>query len=275
MEVLPQMEFHPIADQYDYNHSPLWNITQGFVITDLTGLYCPSRRGMVETPEQAYMLMTVQGPEESAHPISDLNLAVGGTDYGAAQGAGDCFANNSKWGARIEKRCVGYSMKAASPMTPLQRGRGSTLGKVTDGASQTFLIGELQRVWMAVDGPFGPAGGAGGFQAGRSNDGWLFGGSGVTFDTQVSARVTGMGELFPQNGAMNDLFWEHPGSEHLDGAQFAFTDGSVTFISDEIDPLNMKAQTTMAGGELFPGDIVRQLEMLFNPPTPAPKGGRD
>ena len=275
VEILPYFERQAVADQYDTNHSPLWNIkTQGFTITDVAGLYCPSRRAAVETAEQGFMLITTQGPDESSHPISDLNLAVGGTDYGAAQGAGDCFANNAKFGARIERRCVGYNGDGASPMTPLRRGKGNRLAQVTDGVSQTLLLGELQRVWMAKDGPFGSRTGAGGYEAGRSNDGWLFGGSSVCFDTQVSTQISGLGELKPTPGGINNLFWENPGSEHRGGAQFAFADGSVTFTSESVDPLILMAQTSMSGSEILSGNLVRQIQTIFSVPIADPVGGR-
>ena len=275
VEILAYFEQQAIAAQYDSNRSPLWNIRNNeFEITDIAGLYCPSRRAGIETAEQEFMLITVQGPDEIAHPISDLNLAVGGTDYGAAQGAGDCFGNNSKTAARIEHRCVGYQGDAASPMTPLQRGKGSQLAKVTDGTTQTILLGEVQRNWMEKNGPYGRNNGAGGFQAGRSHDGWLFGGSGVCFDTQVSKQISGLGELKPTDGGINNLFWEMPGSEHPGGAQFAFADGSVTFMSEEVDPLLLMAQTSKSGGELLSGNLQRQLQALWTRPNNDPTGGR-
>ncbi len=274
-EILPYIEQQAIAAQYDFNHSPMWNIRlNGFEIADIGGLYCPSRRSSVETAEQEYMLTSVLGPDETGHPIADLNVAVGGTDYGAAQGAGDCFANNSKYGMRLEHRCVGYEAGAAGPMAPLQRGKGSQLSRIIDGTTQTLLLGELQRVWMEKDGPFGSRPGAGGYEAGRSNDGWLFGGSGVCFDTQVSTQITGLGELKPTPGGLNNLFWENPGSEHPGGAQFAFADGSVSFVSEGGDPLILMAQTSMAGSELHSGDLKRQIQLLFTPPSSEPTGGR-
>ena len=193
VEILPYFEQQAIADQYDTSYSTLHNIqVNGFVITDIPGLYCPSRRASVETTQQEYMLMTVQGPEEVGNPISDLNLAVGGTEYGAATGAGNCNGNGN-YGIEIGTRCVGHTQAAASPMSPLKRGKGSALREVTDGASQTLLLGELQRVWAEKGGRFGSSSGASGYRAGRSNDGWLFGGSAVTFGTNVSAVITGTG----------------------------------------------------------------------------------
>ncbi len=274
VEILPYFEQQAISDRYDKTYSTLHNIKiNNFQITDIPGLYCPSRRASVETTEQQYMLMTVQGPEELPNPISDLGLAVGGTDYGGATGAGNCNGNGST-SIGLGDRCVGYTQAAASPMSPLRRSRGSALAEVTDGTSQTLLLGELQRVWAVKGGRFGSSSGPSGYRAGRSNDGWLFGGSAVTFGTNVSAVISGTGELAPQSGGMNDWFWEHPGSEHPGGAHFAFTDGSVQFASENADPLIKMAQTTRAGQEVLDGDLARQIQLHFTRPQDRPTGGR-
>ncbi len=273
-EILPHIEQQAMANRYDMNRSPLWNILDnGFEITDVPGLYCPSRRASVESAEQEYMLMTVQGPDEPANPLSDLGLTVGGTDYGTTIGAGNCYNNVSKFNLQFGTGCVGHTLEAAGPMAPFQRGKGSALKKVTDGTSQTLLLGELQRIWMEPGGRFGSGTGIGGFIAGRSNDGWLFGGSGTTFGTSVPAVVT-ISEARTTSGGINSWFWENAGSEHPGGAQFAFTDGSVSFVSENADPLILMAQTTQAGAEVLSGDLGRQIQVHFTKAQSEPTGGR-
>jgi prepilin-type N-terminal cleavage/methylation domain-containing protein/prepilin-type processing-associated H-X9-DG protein len=274
VEILSEMEEQAIADRYDKRFSPLHNIVRrGFVITDLPELYCPSRRRSVETPEQQYMLLTIQGPGESANPLNALNIPVGGTDYGAAIAAGNCMANTKK-NLLVGYACVGVTGAAASPLTPIHRGAGSSMRKISDGASKTIMLGELQRIWASEnDRRFDGAADDGGFPAGRSVDGWLFGGASTIFATSVTTQIDAIGDVYDTAGGLNSWFFEHPGSEHPGGANLAFADASVSFVSENLDPLVLMAETTRAGGESMEGNLKSDLEVLFTPPVQQ-TGGR-
>ncbi len=280
VEILPQIEQQGLADRYDKKFSPLHNIMRNnFEIVDIPGLYCPSRRHGVETPEQQYMLLTFRGPGQDNDDLAKLNITVGGTDYGAAIAAGNCEGNTSK-DPLIGYACVGVTGAAASPMTPLRRGEGSSLAKVTDGTSHTLMLGELQRIWAADDDPrFAGQSGDAGVVSGRSDDGWVFGGSTTMFTTSVTTTIDGVGDTRDSPGGLNDWFFEHPGSDHVGGAHLAYADGSVHFVSENVDPLILMAETTRAGGELASdegavGNIAVDLEALFTPPSDGPGGGR-
>lgn len=280
-EILSEIEEQGLADKYDDDYSPLHNIkNRGFVIVDIPALYCPTRRRSVETIEQQNMLLTYLGPNENPIPLSDLNISVGGTDYGAAVGAGNCVSNTSK-DPLIGYGCVGVSGGGASPMTPLKKGAGSSLAKVLDGTSHTIMLGELQRIWAEEGDQRFISGGMGdaGYPAGRSEDGWLFGGAATMFGTGVTATIDAIGDTFDSAGGLNSWFFEHPGSEHPGGANLAYSDASVQFVSEDIDPLVLMAETTRGGGETTSkdgtaGNLERQLEALFTPGTTGP-GGRE
>ena len=54
--------------------------------------------------------------------------------------------------------------------------------------------------------------------------------------------------------ARNDLFYKRVGvysSEHAGGANLAFADGSVKFVSDKISLLTLRALCTKASGEVI------------------------
>jgi prepilin-type N-terminal cleavage/methylation domain-containing protein/prepilin-type processing-associated H-X9-DG protein len=280
VEILPEIEQQGIADRYDKQFSPLHNIVNNnFQITDIPDLYCPSRRRTVETEEQRYMLMTVQAPGEPSDPIAALDVSVGGTDYGASVGAGNCYANENKTALKAGYNCAGVTGAAAGPMTPLRRGSGSTINKITDGTSRTLLLGELQRIWVAIDDPrFAGGTGPSGYIAGRSADGWLFGGAATTFGASVSAQITGLGELRDSAGGLNSWFFEHAGSEHPGGANLAFADASVHFFSENVDPLILMAMASRGGSEQASenggANLQNDIQAMFIPPSNGPSGGR-
>lgn len=276
VEILPFIEQQAIADRYDTNYSPWHNLQyNNFQIIDIPALYCPSRRRSVETAEQQYMLLTFQGPNESADPLAQLGIAAGGTDYGAAIGAGNCYSNQDKMGLKTGASCIGYTGGAASPLTPVEHGKGSRMGQITDGTSHTLMLGELQRIWVDKNDPrYDGSGGPAGYNAGRSLDGWLFGGASVTFGASVSAVINGLGEYYTSAGGLNTWFWEHAGSEHPGGAHLAFADGSVSFVSENQDPLILMAQASQAGGELEGGNLKYDIQSLFSKPEEGPVGGR-
>ena len=276
VEVLPFIEQQAIADQYDENFSPWHNLQNGFQITDIANLYCPSRRRGVETAEQEFMLLTVQGPDEAGNPLAQLGITVGGTDYGAAIGAGNCYSNQEKLGFKTNSNCIGFNGDAASPLTPVKSGKGSRISQITDGTSQTLMLGELQRIWVDKDDPrYDGSAGPSGYNAGRSADGWLFGGATVTFGASVSAVIERLGEFYPSSGGLNTWFWKHAGSEHPGGAHLAFADGSASFFSEDQDPLILMALASQSGSELVDGgDLQHQIQLLFTPAASGPTGGR-
>ncbi|MEM8944359.1 MAG: DUF1559 domain-containing protein [Planctomycetota bacterium] len=129
----------------------------------------------------------------------------------------DCHTGND---------CVGMLWR-----TTYMRG-GVEMREVTDGASNTFLIGEAS----PVDGN----------SAAWSSDGdWAIASIELNWDWETSGACTNVGaaECWPRiRGFRSD----HPG-----GAQFAMVDGSARFVQDEIEPLVYRALSTRRGGEVF------------------------
>ncbi len=272
VEILPQIEQQALADSYDKNYSPTHNTTiNGFPAVDLPGLYCPSRRASIETAEQELMILASQGQGGTGATGGRRNggtVASGGTDYGASLASGNCFNNTTK-ALHMGYACVGRDGAAASPMAPLKIGAGVNLSRITDGTSNTLLIGEMQRIWAANDDPrFAGKSGHAGVVAGRSHDGWLFGGAATTFTSSVSAQISNLSDQRFSAGGINSWFFEHAGSEHPQGAQFATADASVHFVSEDMDPLVLMAMASMAGNEVASisgssSNLETALELLF------------
>ena len=274
VEILPQIEQQSLADSYDKNYSPAHNrIVNGFLAVDLPGLYCPSRRRAVETSEQELMILAAQG-QGSDGPVggrrNSATASSGGTDYGASLAAGNCYNNTTK-ALHMGYACVGRSGAAAGPLAPLSIGAGATLQRVADGTSNTLLLGEMQRIWAADDDPrFAGKSGHAGVVAGRSHDGWIYGGAATSFTSSVSAQIRNLSDQRHSAGGINSWFFEHAGSEHPQGAQFATADAAVHFVSENTDPLVLMAMASMAGQEVVSlsgssGDLVTPLELLFAP----------
>jgi prepilin-type N-terminal cleavage/methylation domain-containing protein len=266
VEILPYIEQQAMADQYDKNYSPMYNIMKnGFGFPQLPGLYCPSRRASIETAEQVLMVRIAinSGQVPPSGGRNDLPFEPAGTDYGAAIGAGNCCDNFHKV-SHVGWSCVGVTGAAASPMTPLPPAAAASLRQTTDGTSNTLMLGELQRIWAEDDDPrFAGGNGFSGVASGRSADGWLFGGAATAFTASASAWITNIAEQRYSAGGLNSWMFEHAGSEHPGGAHLAFADASIHFLSENMDSLVLMAMATRAGGELESDNLAEGISALF------------
>jgi len=133
------------------------------------------------------------------------------------------------------------------------------LENVTDGASNTFLLGErnhrdaeYDRLTYTSQPSFYPLAGAGGWGAvynpnGGSNAAQLLSPP-VPINYQMQPdSVVGDGHIVNRLCAY--------GSGHPGGANFAFADGSVRFLSESTPVDTLQALSTPRGGEVVPGDF--------------------
>jgi len=102
-------------------------------------------------------------------------------------------------------------------------------GSITDGASNTILIGE--RTWTFSN----PLPGGDDFRAGASNP---FGFAIARTTGLVQPRLTGRVVMSTGSGGINSTFFAHAArgfsSSHPGGLNFAYCDGSVRYTSDEV-----------------------------------------
>jgi len=220
--ILPQLEQSTIYDAWDFEK----NVSENGELpqTDISTFYCPSRRNGVRGDDVKFM------------PFSAWTS--GGTDYGACTGYGNSTKDagggsqyapcRHPFGPFANFEFTGPANNpGARAIGVIVPGRSTKLAKITDGLSQTILLGELQRTSR------------------EDNH--------CSFYPEDSWAIGGISNLFNvQGGAMNDRFFEHPGSEHPGGAQFAMADGSVQFLLEDMDSDSLRALSTMDAGDISP-----------------------
>jgi prepilin-type N-terminal cleavage/methylation domain-containing protein/prepilin-type processing-associated H-X9-DG protein len=133
------------------------------------------------------------------------------------------------------------------------------IGDISDGTSSTMAMGESVHPH-----PFGIGPGYGKMTEGGPTA-WYFGGN-IVVGLELSKGNNNGREVlhtyYPLNSKhipMRDNFENDVpfGSDHPGGAQFAFCDGHVMFLSNTIDIAVYRALSTRAGGETIPGDAIQ------------------
>ncbi len=113
------------------------------------------------------------------------------------------------------------------------------MAAITDGTSNTLLVGESD---------FKPRG----VPSTTLGAIWSYGYIGYTFGAPVHATHTAAPINSFNNHQMTTTVYGAFRSEHTGGANFAFADGSVSFVRDSIAPQALQWLATRAGGEVIP-----------------------
>ncbi len=214
LQVLPFMELTTLHNQWDFSKS----VTGNAVIAqnDLPAFYCPSRRSEVT---------------ETARLINS-SWTGGGNDYGACAGAGKTFSTGTNRPFDTSSTSDPYWQYAARRGI-FTRNSGSRFNAIQDGTSNTIAVGEVQRLNDPTD------------TLKQSQDGWAVGGSATLFSTYEGWQASGSTKV----GGMNNEYFESPGSVHSGGANFGIGDGSVQFLSENMDRQILRYLGSMADGE--------------------------
>lgn len=204
LQILPYVEKNTLYEEWNFGLSPSGNRSVGE--TDISFFYCPSRRSDARSDARMFQGWT-----------------KGGTDYGGCLGACNGFhdcGTHEFWrvanGNRPEAPCKGmFRVNSAT-----------RIREVTDGTSNTIMIGELDRLDVS--------------NSNFSQDGWAIGGSPTIFSTCSNACR-----------GPNSNFFEEPASEHVGGIHVGLADGSIRFVADTIDKQLFAAMGSMQNDEVL------------------------
>jgi prepilin-type N-terminal cleavage/methylation domain-containing protein len=214
--LLPNLNQTPLYQSWNFTANVVGNAT--VAQTDVPGFYCPSRRRKLRRGDSKLML--------------SASWTGGGTDYGGCLGAGNGWDNSTASHPFTDTSTVAqqwYNPLAIGIFSP-----NSDTGfmQIKDGASNTIMTGELQRLDKSVTDQ-------------KSQDGWALGGVATLFTTAMK-ETNGT----YQTGGLNNSFFESPGSDHSRGAHFGLADGGVHFLSDDIDKQIFYYLGAMADGQV-------------------------
>jgi prepilin-type processing-associated H-X9-DG protein len=227
VELLPYLEQANLHQRWDYGdyRNNLAGGSDATTARVLEGLVCPSS-GLPRAVHQ----LQLSGAETwaSGHYAISSYAGNGGTrSFGATAPA-------SKDGVFFTRSQV-------------------RLGDVKDGTSSTFLFGErshrdadFDRLTQAFDPESFPLAGWGGWGSAHS--------PGVSPGDVLLSTPVSINYRVPPGAGGADLSWMDDrlcayGSGHVRGANFAFADGSVRFVSEAIALPTLQALSTRAGGE--------------------------
>jgi prepilin-type N-terminal cleavage/methylation domain-containing protein len=235
--MLPYIEQGGLYDRWDFAKPVSGNVIDGqpLAAANIPLFYCPSRRAGVRSEDR---------------PLMFMNYAGGGNDYGGCNGKLNAFNDYNYHRSPLDSVPC-WHVAGLHPGHWREKGWHGvlmtnvtcTMAQIRDGTSSTLMVGELQRLHGTHD-----RDGDGFFCDETSNDGWAVGGASVLFDT--SNRLTGIIDSAPLGGPNDKTLFQTPGSEHPGGAFFGMADGSVHFVSENIDSVIWGHLGSRQGGEV-------------------------
>ena len=185
--------------------------------TDIAGFYCPSRRDSMDHAK-------FPGIERI-----DRTWTTGGSDYAGCAGAGRAFKDDDEdtrqtyWLTAAQlaaTQVVGPNNTLVSPYNEHQTNLGvfrvnssTGISDIQDGTTNVIIVAERHIFKEPTT-----------INRLRSSDGWAFGGPATLFTTRLSPNT-------PRNNRHFDM----AGSDHDQGLHALLGDGSVRFISENID----------------------------------------
>jgi prepilin-type N-terminal cleavage/methylation domain-containing protein len=252
--LLPYIEQANIYALYDSTGSPYTPLNAAAVLNVIPGFICPS----VPRSSNVYTMTAPAGLNLGGGfpPLgASLNMTAGVLDYDTLDGVFSGFSTIAYTGQPAAADRAGWgtwSIRVIDLPNMSSGGSGGSLRDITDGTSNTILVGEVsdrtklirKGKTIALSDPEAQA------QAITGSGTWpdLFKG-----DTWIG------GKLYDGTGAsggpcaINCSNFRNAGmySFHTGGAQVTLADGSARFISENIGAYTLASLITRAGGEVI------------------------
>ncbi len=248
--LLPFIEQGPLYDRYDSSVSPVNErgpvgvANVAIISTPIPGFICPSAPG-----GGADRIYNGGVPANTLPGLSQSTWKAAPSDYSIISGVRNTIANvaYANWGGAGGNR-EGALLQATAASAPR-----STIGGITDGTSNTYLMGERTGGGKLYSGRREVSTPAAVFQglSATNGGGW---GDPLIGEHWIAGSIRGATSLPIAEGpcAINCTNIRSQGfhSFHTGGAGFLMADGSVQFNSEGIDPFALAARITRAKGEV-------------------------
>jgi len=252
--VLPYIEQANVYNLYNTNSSPFDPANAAAVRTIIPGFICPS----VPRSNNLYTLAVPAGVDlDGGGPFpplgAALNMTSGVLDYDTLDGVFSGFATVAYNGQPAPGDRAGWgtwSIRVLDVPAFSSGGSGGNLRDITDGTSNTILVGEVaNRTVLIRKGKTIPL-------SDPEAQAQAVSGSGTWADLFKGDTWIG-GKLYDGTGAsgpcaVNCSNYRNAGmySFHTGGAQVTLADGSARFISENIAAYTLASLITRAGGEV-------------------------
>jgi prepilin-type processing-associated H-X9-DG protein len=209
VEILPQLELGDLYEELGVRRGGLWNRN----VSDLGWYYYnPAKAGAVKR-----QVSLLRCPSDSSDLISDTYAPVLAATGSYAMVQGTIGPGHARYGKRVAK----YENDGLFIYVLPRRAQ-----EVTDGLSHTAMLGEvvLAHEW-------------------ESSNTWTYARVNAdalrTTSNPLNTPPGAGAEVDRQNGAF--------ASQHPQGAMFAYADGHVAFVAEEVDAGAYNAMATVAG----------------------------
>nr|WP_238381142.1 DUF1559 domain-containing protein [Mariniblastus fucicola] len=244
IQILPYMEQNNVLTTVGYNWNDVSSLVSPAVQFDIDNDGNGIRDGRDLAPTGMNLCPSNGSPEWAR-------------DYFGVQGGQEGFTDNAKYG-----NVWGRGPVHDDGILGVNRGR--TIGNITDGTSNTLILGEnyLKQHYGADIGSSGMVVGA---QPGLAPWWWGGGTAGNMYGLSAARNMFAnpARHVLTANSPINDpgffeggdkynsaswYHWSPFSSQHPGGANFAFSDGHVGFVSDDVDILVYREAASMNSG---------------------------
>jgi prepilin-type processing-associated H-X9-DG protein/prepilin-type N-terminal cleavage/methylation domain-containing protein len=242
-----------------------WDVSKGYAIQsaiarqgEIKTFICPSRRGPgsgFSAAEDWYATDFTPPPEVSPSGALEARFSAPNNPPGALGDYAACVGdmrgtpndpnvqnwfNTSSNGAIIVATPTPAVGNTDSPNKSVTWKSNTNLQSITDGSSNTFLLGEKH----VPAGMFGRA---------KVGDGSIYNGSWTAFAGRLAGiedpLANGPTDVSPSAGIVNGIYARRFGSWHAGVCNFAFADGSVRSVRNSIDSANLRRLAARNDGE--------------------------